>query len=209
VPRRTLTIVGALLAFVAAATAAVVLGTADDRNPAVPRIVVENATLTPADSGGRALPVPPTAAQGASSLGAAIDDGSPAAAPPAGGSTLGPAMIVRRHLLQLGTGEYARAFALMSPAYRRHNPGWPSLRAFGAPAIRITAVGTPAVYGAEADVPVTFYARDLRPVEGSDTKCRRFSGVAHVVRIAGRWRYDPRTGALRAVVLPASDSRCP
>lgn len=149
-------------------------------------------------------PAPTTAAPVAAAPAAGARPTSSAARPPSG-----PATVLRQHLEGLADGRYAAAFALMSPTYRSRNPRWPALRAQAAPAIRVTHVGRPAIAGAVAVVDVTFYARDTVRVSGSDTQCRRFSGRAHLQRIGGRWRYDPRPNALTPAILSASNSRCP
>jgi len=134
---------------------------------------------------------------------------SAAPADPAVPRRVGPTETVRRHFERLNAGEYDEAFALMSPSYRRSQPQWPTLRAEARPQIRIVRVGPATVAGADARVHITFYARDQVAVEHSDTNCRRFNGVVHLVRVHSTWRYDPGPNQLTAAVLPGTNSRCP
>jgi hypothetical protein len=128
---------------------------------------------------------------------------APAASPP------GPATVLRRHLTALGSGDYDAAFALLTLSFRARAPRWAAQRRQADPAISIQSIGTATISGASADVPVTFYARDRVATTGSDTRCRRFAGTAHMVRTGSQWRYDPLDNNLSATVLPSSNSRCP
>jgi hypothetical protein len=107
------------------------------------------------------------------------------------GETLSPEAVLRAHYNHLDAGEYAAAFALMSPRYRRALPRWPANRATADPGIDLIDMGPTRIRGSEAFVAVTFFARDRVNVKHSDTKCRRFEGTAHLRRFGTVWRYDP------------------
>lgn len=133
---------------------------------------------------------------------------STAASPPAAPSPPGPAQVIRTHLQDLGSGNYAGAFKLMTSAYRSQNPAWPSDRSAADPGINIISVGSPQHGSGSADIPVDFFAKDRNPTPGSDTLCREFQGTAHLVRQGSSWRYDPSGDSLNATVSPGN-SNCP
>ena len=130
-----------------------------------------------------------------------------APAPAPSPSPPGPANVFREHLQDLGSGQYARAFRLMTAAYRSQNPSWPTDRSAADPGTHIITIGSPRYSSGGADVPVEFYARDRHPTPGSDTQCREFQGTVHLVRQHGSWRYDPTGNSLRATVY--NSSNCP
>jgi hypothetical protein len=119
-----------------------------------------------------------------------------------------PATVIREHFTRLNDGDYAGAFALMSPHYRAEYPRWPANRATGDPTIDVTDVGSPDISGDEARVPMTFYARDRHEAKHSDTKCRRFDGTVHLRLIHGHWRYDPDKNDLKHHPVARDDPHC-
>jgi RNA polymerase subunit RPABC4/transcription elongation factor Spt4 len=120
----------------------------------------------------------------------------------------GPAQVIRTDLQDLGSGNYAGAFRLMSSSYRSANPSWASDRAAADPGINIVSIGAPQYGAVGANVPVDFFARDRNPTPGSDTQCREFQGTVHLVQQGGSWWYDPSSNNLNANVA-TGDSDCP
>ena len=120
----------------------------------------------------------------------------------------GPASTMRRHLDDLGDGDYNGAFSLMSSSYRAENPNWERTRGSANPMINIVDVGSASYAGSTAQVFVNFYARDRNPSEGSDTQCRRFQGTAEFVSEDGAWRYEPKGDSFSAIVEPPGDRNC-
>jgi hypothetical protein len=106
-----------------------------------------------------------------------------------------------RHFELINQGDYTRAFALMTPAYRARNPAWVDGIAKAEPAITVTFMGLQALHGNHALVPTRFYARVCQTAQFSDIKCRRFSGRARMTRVNGDWRYDPSASHYRATVV--------
>jgi len=164
-------------------------------------------SITPASQ-----PVTPAAASGSSTSAA------PAVIPPLTTSTPppaptapappGPAQVIRTHLEDLGSGNYAGAFKLMISGYQSQNPSWPSDRSAADPGINIISIGSPQYGSGGADVPIDFFARDRNPTPGSDTQCREFQGTVHLVQQGGAWRYDPSGNSLSATVSNGNSS-CP
>jgi hypothetical protein len=131
---------------------------------------------------------------------------TPTAASPAPATLPVPSMTIKRHLEELGAGEYSAAFALMSQAYRSGNPRWVENREQGDPEIAIVGVGPPHYNGSSARVYVKFYARDRNATTGSDTHCRLFKGLVEMVGGGDQWRYEPSGNALSG--SDVSDSAC-
>jgi Double-GTPase 2 len=123
-------------------------------------------------------------------------------------SSNGPSSVIKQHLQALGHGGYNTAFQLMSPAYRAANPSWPSQRSTASPGINVVNVGSSQISGSQADVPITFYARDSVATPGSDTQCRRFDGTVHMIKVNGHWRYEPGGNNLNRTTANG-DSNCP
>jgi S1-C subfamily serine protease len=121
----------------------------------------------------------------------------------------GPAATLRRHFVDLGSGRYEAAFKLTSASYQAQNPSWVQDRAAADPAINIMSIGTPRYGSGSAQVPADFYARDSNPSQGSDTKCREFTGTAAMVLENGAWRYNPDADQLTGTVVPTSNPDCP
>ncbi len=119
-----------------------------------------------------------------------------------------PVLVLRHHLERLGSGEYAAAFELFSNAYKSENPGWVNNREVGDPTINILHIGTPSYKGNEARVYVLFYAQDRHPSEGSDTHCRRFAGIAELIKEGSEWRYEPKGDSLSVTVELPGDPNC-
>lgn len=118
-----------------------------------------------------------------------------------------PAAALRRHYARLNDGDYQGAFSMFSPSYRSQNPGWPGDRESADPRINIMKIGSAHYSGGGAEVYILFYARDRNPSPNSDTKCRRFEGSAHLIRVGGRWRFDPHANQYSARLAPGN-SRC-
>ncbi len=154
----------------------------------------------PPVTSGSSTPTPPVATSPPTT--------STPASPPPAPSPPGPAQVIRTHLQDLGSGNYAGAFKLMTSAYRSQNPSWPSDRSAADPGINIISVGSPQYGSGSAEVPVDFFARDRNPTAGSDTQCREFQGTVHLVKQGGSWRYDPAGNSLNATVSNGN-SICP
>lgn len=122
--------------------------------------------------------------------------------PPAAPRDPAPVRTIRSHLYQLGHSGYAAAFALMSARYRQANPRWVALRSAADPTIRTVSVGSPVYTTGGARVHVVFFARDVHPVRGSDTKCRRFEGRVALIKRGDAWRYDPLARPLTSTERP-------
>ncbi|MFL5865303.1 MAG: S1C family serine protease [Solirubrobacteraceae bacterium] len=124
-------------------------------------------------------------------------------------AAVGPAATLRLHLEDLASGQYDAAFNLMSSGYRAQNPSWVQDRAAAEPGVNVISTGSPQYGSGRAQVPVDFYARDGTATQGSDTKCREFTGTASMVLEDGVWRCDPSANKLSGSVVPASDPNCP
>ena len=157
-------------------------------------------------------PVTPAASSGSSTspapaLTPPLTTSTPASATTAP-SPPGPAQVIRTHLQDLGSGNYAGAFNLMTSAYRSQNRSWLSDRSAAHPGINIISIGSSQYGSGGADVPVDFFARDRNRTPGSDTQCREFQGTVHLVQQGGSWRYDPSRDSLSAT-LSNGNSNCP
>lgn len=117
-----------------------------------------------------------------------------------------PSRVLRRHLADLGSGDYDDAFALMSSRFRAKSPGWKDERSSAQPYINIVKLGPSTVGSRAASVHVKFYARDRNDTPASDTRCRRFEGRARLIKVGSRWRYDGRDFVAR--VVPRSLDVC-
>jgi hypothetical protein len=166
--------------------------------PAVPA----SATSEPATT------LPPASPQATTPAATTSTAATPTASTPAPPSPPGPSQVIRMHLDDLGSGNYAGAFGLMSASYRSRNPSWTSERSAADPAINIVTIDSPQYGSGGANVSVDFFGRDRTPTPGSDTKCREFQGTVHLVRQSGSWRYDPSGNSLNASVADGN-SNCP
>ena len=120
----------------------------------------------------------------------------------------GPAAVMKQHYSLLDNGDYQGAFDLMTPAYHAKYPNWVTDREQGDPALRNVTVSPAETSGDSADVRVDFYTKDRNPAPKSDTTCRHFTGTVHLVRLDGRWLYDPGTSNLTGDPVPG-DPECP
>jgi hypothetical protein len=121
-----------------------------------------------------------------------------------------PAQVLHHHLERLGNGEYQAAFELFSSAYQASAAGWVANREAGDPVIKLVHIGTPSYGngGNTARLYVLFYAKDRNDSEGSDTHCRRFAGIAEVVKENNEWRYEPKDDSLSSTVELEGDPNC-
>jgi hypothetical protein len=154
---------------------------------------------------GTTLPTTTVTETTSSTPGQAEGTTSTAATPPSPSTALpAPSMTIKRHFQELGAGEYAAAFALMSRAYRSANPNWLENREQGDPEIAIIGVGPPHYNGSSAHVYVRFYARDRNATTGSDTQCRLFKGFVEMIGGGDQWRYEPSGNTLSGTLVSVS-----
>jgi hypothetical protein len=119
-----------------------------------------------------------------------------------------PTRILRRHFQQLSSGDYDAAYGLLSSGYRDSNPSWTQQPSEAEPLINVVEVGPSRISGGQARVPITFYARDRNATRRSDTKCRRFSGDAKLVKEGSVWRYDPTSNPYDVTVVDSASPEC-
>jgi hypothetical protein len=128
---------------------------------------------------------------------------------PALGRPNAPARVLRRHYEWLSNGNYSGAFHLMSSSYRALNPNWASERANARPHVNVTELGPSTISGRVAYVQIRFYGRDTYDTGKSDTRCRRFTGRAQMIKEGSSWRYNPAgTRYNPPSVLPSSLNVC-
>lgn len=120
-----------------------------------------------------------------------------------------PSRVLKLHFQRLSEGDPQSAWRLFVPGYRAEAPGWIRQVEAAEPRINMTKVGPAEISGDEAWVPVKFYARDTNDTPRSDTDCRRFKGDAHMVRVGGKWRYDPMNNDVVSHRLHTPVSSCP
>lgn len=120
-----------------------------------------------------------------------------------------PAAVIKQHFEDIHSGNYQAAFEIMTARYRAQNPAWASDHQAAGSGINVISVGAPQYGSGDAQVPVDIYARDRHATPGSDTKCREFTGTAHMVQESGDWRYDPSTSSLNDTVVPSTNPNCP
>ncbi len=119
-----------------------------------------------------------------------------------------PTRILRRHFQRLSSGDYDAAYELLSSRYRDSNPNWTQQPSEAQPLVNVVAIGPSRISGGQARVPITFYARDRNSTSRSDTKCRRFSGDARLVKEGAAWRYDPTSNPYDATVVDSATPEC-
>jgi hypothetical protein len=121
---------------------------------------------------------------------------------------LGPASTLQVYFEELGAGDKRKAFAMMSPAYRRQNPAWLPEREQAEPHVHVVSIGTPIYASGDAIVPADFYARDKFASHDSDTACRHFTGTITMLHLGGHWLYEPDISHLTAAIVPSGTPGC-
>ncbi len=119
----------------------------------------------------------------------------------------GPVAALRTYWSDVDRGDYAQATNMESASERQTDPE--SNMQAEAPTINVVSAGQASADSGQADVPISFWARDTKTTSFSDTQCRHYTMTAVMVEKSdGSWSYDGLVSGSAVVTVENGNPNC-